>query len=369
MDGCILEEEEADIARLFATNLDTGVEVCLDFIGQMRIGRRAGQRPIGDLEGLFDNRVMSRSHASLHYSQGTFTLQDTNSANGTLLNSRRLKPFREERVFSGDILQFGTEVGAIRPLRIRVALYHPTGRRCEERREEVTEVSSRDLAELAAILVEADTDLAGLEGKLVALEAVVEQVRARGEAGAVVARLDSIEAAVEGLRVRMESREDVGAALRRVLEELEAEGSGEVVSGLARRLRGEQGEQYTLERVGREEPRRARMTKSESAPLLLLPEGPRGILRPPGSPRPPRPPRVCRMSSVPEVWEIESCLEEQGEGEHAAVTRTCSIETLVPPAEEAANPRQRKWKQVEAHISTLALWSAFIETFLSFHLI
>ena len=88
---------------------------------------------------------------------------------------------------------------------------------------------------------------------------------------------------------------------RQVLEELVTEGSGEVLTSLARKLRGEkeedgevrhvvgeEGEEYRLEPTGKLGV--PRMKHSESAPNILVSEimpqdALKSILRPPGSPR------------------------------------------------------------------------------------
>merc|ERR1719397_2360803 len=203
------EEEEVEICTLVALNLDTGVEVNHEFVNLLKIGRRVGQKKIGDIEGLFDNRVMSRNHAALHYREERFFLEDTNSSNGTQVNDQRLRPFQPTEVFSGDVLEFGTEVQTtsshIRPLRIQVKLFRPDGRQAGQREDEVTEISKKDLAELLAILSEADTDLISLEKKLMALEEVVKQCRERELGGFdkdhfLVSKLTSIEAGVESIR-------------------------------------------------------------------------------------------------------------------------------------------------------------------------
>ena len=183
-----------------------------EFVNLLKIGRRVGQKRIGDIEGLFDNRVtsdddnciflqvffflpmkmilctcvgclsvtivgvqiqmmisenpsellrwlcflktdhktilngrqsklnvyfllkkmkpwkvMSRNHAALHFREGRFYLEDTNSSNGTQVNNKQLPPFQvlliktilvwnmfqlqPIEIFSGDVLEFGTEVG------------------------------------------------------------------------------------------------------------------------------------------------------------------------------------------------------------------------------------------------------------------
>ena len=87
---------------------------------------------------------------------------------------------------------------------------------------------------------------------------------------------------------------------RQVLEELVTEGSGEVLTCLASKLRGEkvkevvekevrhvvgeEGEEYRLEPTGKLVV--PKLKHSESAPNILVHETmPKSILRPPGSPR------------------------------------------------------------------------------------
>ena len=131
---------------------------------------------------------------------------------------------------------------------------------------------------------------------------------------------------------------------RQVLEELVTEGSGEVLTCLASKLReekegevvGEEGKEYRLERTGK--PVVSKLTHSESAPDIFFHEAskkmsgaPKGILRPPGSPRQRRPKSIFRLTSIPtevvtmliressrfgkncllQVWEIENCLAER----------------------------------------------------------
>ena len=112
---------------------------------------------------------------------------------------------------------------------------------------------------------------------------------------------------------------------RQVLEELVTEGSGEVLTSLARKLRGEkgvgevrhvvgeEGEEYRLEPTGKLGV--PRMKHSESAPNILVSEimpqdALKSILRPPGSPRNGQVKRA-RTTSIPtEVsldGEIQCC--------------------------------------------------------------
>ena len=108
---------------------------------------------------------------------------------------------------------------------------------------------------------------------------------------------------------------------RQVLEELVTEGSGEVLTRLASKLRGEEegeevrhvvgeeGEEYRLEPTGKLVV--PKLTHSKSAPEILFHEAsnekgslmnnamPKGILRPPGTPRLTRPKSIFRMTSIP----------------------------------------------------------------------
>ena len=155
----------------------------------------------------------------------------------------------------------------------------------------------------------------------------------------------------------------VTSPFRQVLEELVTEGSGEVLTCLASKLRGEkveevvekkevrhvvgeEGEEYRLEPTGKLVV--PKLKHSESAPNILVHETmPKSILRPPGSPRNGQIKRA-RTTSIPtevslclvklyfsamrnpsiitrnvlphqswlyQVWEIENCLLERDEEE------------------------------------------------------
>ena len=141
---------------------------------------------------------------------------------------------------------------------------------------------------------------------------------------------------------------------RQVLQELVTEGSGEVLTCLASKLRGEQveevrhlvgeeGEEYRLEPTGMLVI--PKLKHSESAPNILYHQeadtetgsknkgAPKGILRSPGTPRLTKTRSFFRMTSHPtevgcqlischfffscqqksQVWEIENCLAERDE--------------------------------------------------------
>ena len=63
-----MEEEEVtfDISRLEVTNMANDDVINIEFVNILKIGRSVtiGQK-LGGIEGLFNNRVMSRNHATI----------------------------------------------------------------------------------------------------------------------------------------------------------------------------------------------------------------------------------------------------------------------------------------------------------------
>ena len=91
-------------------------------------GRQSKVNVYLSLKKMKPSKVMSRNHAALHFREGRFYLEDTNSSNGTQVNNKQLPPFQvlliksilvwwvmfqfqPIEIFSGDVLEFGTEVG------------------------------------------------------------------------------------------------------------------------------------------------------------------------------------------------------------------------------------------------------------------
>ncbi|CAJ0582473.1 unnamed protein product, partial [Mesorhabditis spiculigera] len=80
----------------------------------LKVGRSVARlKPTRD-NAVFDCKVLSRSHASIWYSNGSFWIKDTKSSNGTFVNNERLAQTGEDsdpkQIYNGDIIQFGVEI-------------------------------------------------------------------------------------------------------------------------------------------------------------------------------------------------------------------------------------------------------------------
>ncbi len=76
------------------------------------IGRqdRAGSMPVDvDLGPLDTNKVVSRRHAMIRFVNNQYILEDTNSTNGTYVNSERIRPQQQGLLKDGDAICFGPE--------------------------------------------------------------------------------------------------------------------------------------------------------------------------------------------------------------------------------------------------------------------
>jgi hypothetical protein len=94
--------------------MNSGRRITLDIIDDLLIGRKDNARGIFPdvdlgLDGGFDAGV-SRRHAILSHNQGSYAVEDLDSANGTFINGRRLAPATPTRLASGDELKCGTLV-------------------------------------------------------------------------------------------------------------------------------------------------------------------------------------------------------------------------------------------------------------------
>ncbi|KAI9032732.1 hypothetical protein CLU79DRAFT_727657 [Phycomyces nitens] len=81
----------------------------------LKIGRQTSSKTSpGPLNGYFDSKVLSRTHAELWSDKGKVYIKDVKSSNGTFLNSLRLSPENEESVpielQTGDELEFGIDI-------------------------------------------------------------------------------------------------------------------------------------------------------------------------------------------------------------------------------------------------------------------
>jgi hypothetical protein len=79
----------------------------IDIYGETPIGR---DREYAQLT--FDIPQVSRLHCTIHESDlnGTWTIEDEDSSNGTYLNGEKLLPFEETRLKDGDLLELGKAV-------------------------------------------------------------------------------------------------------------------------------------------------------------------------------------------------------------------------------------------------------------------
>lgn len=75
------------------------------FAGQ-RLGLSLGRHP-GLVDEVVSDRNVSRRHLRIACRRGRFYIEDLNSANGTFLNERRLRPFRPEALEAGARVSLG----------------------------------------------------------------------------------------------------------------------------------------------------------------------------------------------------------------------------------------------------------------------
>jgi pSer/pThr/pTyr-binding forkhead associated (FHA) protein len=62
----------------------------VDLYSPVKIGRKVKAGPASS-NGVFDSKVLSRSHAEIYYEGGKVWLTDQKSSNGTFLNGERLR--------------------------------------------------------------------------------------------------------------------------------------------------------------------------------------------------------------------------------------------------------------------------------------
>lgn len=78
--------------------------------GQLAIGREESFSPIAQYLDPYDN--VSRQHAEVVVREGTVTVRDLGSMNGTFVNGNRIAGFDRVPLESGDELQFGRDLTA-----------------------------------------------------------------------------------------------------------------------------------------------------------------------------------------------------------------------------------------------------------------
>ena len=82
---------------------------------KITVGRNPeGEVALGSEVFAYHSRVVSRTHAEIWFSHGSYYIRDTRSTSGTFLNAMRLsEPGKESRPFkivTGDVVQFGVDL-------------------------------------------------------------------------------------------------------------------------------------------------------------------------------------------------------------------------------------------------------------------
>ncbi|KAI9354329.1 hypothetical protein DFJ73DRAFT_311215 [Zopfochytrium polystomum] len=83
--------------------------------GPIKVGRKMNSKHASErTNGIFDSKVLSRSHAEIWYEDGKVLIRDVGSSNGTYLNGVRLseegKPGKPCEIVSGDEIVFGIDI-------------------------------------------------------------------------------------------------------------------------------------------------------------------------------------------------------------------------------------------------------------------
>jgi hypothetical protein len=75
------------------------------------LGRQARGNPVSGMVDLTKYQAhllgVSRQHAAINYVDGSFTIEDLNSSNGTWVNENRLAPNQPRPLRNGDVLRLG----------------------------------------------------------------------------------------------------------------------------------------------------------------------------------------------------------------------------------------------------------------------
>ncbi|TPX31850.1 hypothetical protein SmJEL517_g04914 [Synchytrium microbalum] len=87
----------------------------LDLFEPIKIGRKLGPKaPAEAGNGIFDSKVLSRTHAEVWFDRGKVYIKDAKSSNGTFVNGVRLSEEGQEssphELKTGDILEFGIDI-------------------------------------------------------------------------------------------------------------------------------------------------------------------------------------------------------------------------------------------------------------------
>eukprot|EP00092_Neocalanus_flemingeri_P001537 GFUD01001639.1.p1 GENE.GFUD01001639.1~~GFUD01001639.1.p1 ORF type:complete len:552 (+),score=175.64 GFUD01001639.1:52-1707(+) len=399
----ILEDagDSFEISKVVFHQLNQSYEVDstrdIEFVDSLKIGRSSvSPNPSENQEnGLFDSKVLSRSHAVISYKGDKFYIQDLNSSNGTFINKFNMEPMREEEIYSEDVLQFGTRVGLHDPVRVRVDLFCPKGEKFATRGtdcEDLGTITERDILELNKAIEEAGASEAAIKNKLTALEAIIEDFKDLHDRNKIekefLEKIKNIENTLETLKTLETSKsrtcEEINISIRMILVEVIQEiildqslGDGKqknflqlMITKLKKNYTEEDSyEEYNVT-ITKSPASTLRHTKSPDrvlSPIVFYQDDeiegmepeeefqirhehvyldiPKGILKAPNSPR--SSVKLIRINVIPEVREIENCLQDRGYIDMVNLAQ--QIEEESPePNEDKENitdngPRRRSW--------------------------
>jgi len=343
----------------------------IEFVNSLKIGRsNVSQNTAEDSQrGLFDSRVLSRSHAAISFRKGKFYIQDLNSSNGTYVNDCNLEPMKEELIYSEDILQFGTRVGIHEPVKVRVELYSPNSEKYEARVydcESLGTISERDILELNRTLEEAGTSVTAIEAKLHALGDIIDDFKDLHDRNKIekefLEKIKNIEETLDSLKAleksKLDNREEINMSIRKILvaviqelivdQTLDDGQQKTFLQLMIKKLKSCPDDSVDEYNVVITNSPMTTLKASSSPERVLSPivfyqddeiEGmeqsemstddvqirfencgldvPKGILKHPNSPRTSA--KLIRINVIPEIREIENCLED----ENWKVTSNC----------------------------------------------
>jgi len=342
---------------------------------------------------------MSRSHAVISFKRGKFLIQDLNSSNGTFINEISMEPMKEEPIFSEDILQFGTRVGLHEPVKIRIELFCPKGEKYQVRGnncENLGTISERDIMELNKTLEEAGTSVAAIKNKLAALEAIIDDFKDLHNRNTIekefLEKIKNIENTLDTLKAlettKSRNREEINLSIRKILVEVIQElivdqtlDDGkqktflQLMIGKLRKTCFEEDtvDEYNVtitknpsstikspervcspivfyqdDEIEGMEPREASVEDVQLRCDNNFLDCPKGILKAPNSPRTSA--KLIRINIVPEVREIENCLQYcDSDIEITTMVNTPAEDS--PESEEekpmitSSAPRRRSWSK------------------------
>jgi len=374
----------------------------IEFVDSLKIGR--SNLNVNSVEnqdnGLFESKVMSRSHAVISFKKEQFFIQDLNSANGTFINDFNMEPMKEEEIFTDDILQFGTKVGIHDAVRVKIELYCPKGKKYRirsKKRENLGNISEKDIMELNKVIEEAGASEAAIKNKLTALEAIIEDFKDLHDRNKIekqcLEKIKNIENTLESLKARETSksrnREEINMSIRMILVEviqeiildqsLEDRKQKNFLQLMITKLRKNYSEEDAFEEynvvITRSPSSTIRPLRSPErvlSPIVFYQDDeiegmepndevqirhndnefldtPKGILKAPNSPRSSA--KLIRINVIPEVREIENCLQDKDcinfvlPGEEGSPESNEEVEKIIenaPKTTECA-PRRRSW--------------------------